>query len=108
MEFLVGTRSRMMPKRTRVLAFFLSLGAVQILGACSGSGSTHGSVYAGYGYPYHRYGYNDCCYDQPDRPDRPDRPDIPDRPDRPVNLPARPDRPAHKPGGGMGRPSRRR
>ena len=86
-----------MTKLFRLFILILALPAVLLLAGCSGTGSTHASVYAGYGYPHYRYGYNDCCYGSPDRPDRPDRPD---KPDRPVNLPAKPDRPS------MGQPSR--
>ena len=83
-----------MTKLFRLFILVLALPAVLLLAGCSGTGSTHASVYAGYGYPHYRYGYNDCCYGSPDRPDRPDKPD------RPVNLPAKPDRP------NMGQPSR--
>ena len=72
--------------------------------ATSGTGYSSGSVsygvYGGYGYPYYRYGYGGCCYDDIDRPNQERRQERREnRPDRPTtqNL-------ANQ-SGRMGRPS---
>ena len=115
-----------MPHLIRQLSILLILSASIFLTGCSTSGGRYSSVsygvYGDYGYPYDRYGYGGCCYndidrdDLPNRPDRPDRPERPGKPDGPSILPV-PGRPVVSPGrrpsiqpvnrspGRMGRPS---
>ena len=78
-----------MTKYIRLFVLVLTLPAVLLLAGCSGTGSTHASVYAGYGYSCYHYGYNDCCYGDPDRPDRPDRPGMGQPSRSQMNRPAR-------------------
>lgn len=99
-------------RRVRQLSCAMILGGVVVASGCAsnGSGSVHGSVYAGVGY-YDTWGWGPCCYyDSPPvvvGPPPANRPDVdrPVRPEQPIAKPPglRPTpgpRPAARAGGG--------
>ena len=97
-----------MKQFVRRFATLLALPGLLLLTGCSTSGGGSGGsanygVYGGYGYPYYRYGYDDCCYGDRDY----DREDVQERrQDRRENISNNPNvQPGSRPSGSMGRPS---